>query len=153
MKTIPLSQGQVALVDDDDFAKLSKVKWYLRSGRSLYAARMIHADGKRKIVYMHRMLMKPMNKQVVDHRNGNGLDNRRENLRLCTQSENQRNARLRRDNSVGLKGVARYSGKFRARIVVNGTQIYLGLFSTPEEAHEVYRHAAVAEYGDFARTT
>lgn len=89
----------------------------------------------------------------IDHRDGNGLNNRWLNLREGTKSQNQANARRRRDNSSGYKGVSLHaaSGKFCARIQCRGRRINLGLYETPQEAHAAYVHAANSLFGEFAR--
>jgi len=103
---------------------------------------------------MHRVILDaPMN-MLVDHINGNGLDNRRENLRICTNTENLRNRGKDRDNTSGYKGVVIKKGekKFRAQIRVNQKTIHLGSFSTPEEAARAYDDAAREYFGEFAWT-
>lgn len=91
--------------------------------------------------------------RCVDHVNGDPGDNRWCNLREATHSQNQGNMRRRSDNTSGYKGVTRGSNNWRAQICVGSTRRYLGSFSTPEEAHEAYKKAAGAMFGDFARTT
>jgi hypothetical protein len=90
--------------------------------------------------------------EAVDHINGNSLDNRIENLRAATASENQGNTAVRKDNTSGYKGVSRHrDGKFQAAITKNKKRYYLGLYNTPEEAYEAYCEAALELQGDFAR--
>lgn len=88
----------------------------------------------------------------IDHINGNPSDNRWSNLRPANQSQNNANARMRADNTVGLKGVSRHRGKYRASIVRGGRQKFLGYFATPEEAHAAYAAAAKAIFGEYARS-
>ena len=91
MKEIPLAQGKVALVDDEDFEEMSKVTWHLvKSHNTCYAHGYIKHSSK-KMVYMHRLILKTPEDMDTDHINGNGLDNRKENLRVVTHCENQRN--------------------------------------------------------------
>jgi hypothetical protein len=89
----------------------------------------------------------------VDHINGNPLDNRRENLRICTQQENSWNQRKRRTNTCGFKGVYWDKGakKYQAQICKDGKRKYLGLFDCPEKAHEAYCKAAQELHGEFSR--
>ena len=102
MKKIPLSQGQFSLVDDEDFDILSKFKWYYSKGRNTnYAI----AANNRKLIRMHRLIMNPKKGFVIDHINGDGLDNRRENLRICSYSHNSMNSALKKGNKSGIKGV------------------------------------------------
>jgi hypothetical protein len=90
---------------------------------------------------------------VVDHIDGNGLNNTRANLRICTIAENVRSSRRRTDNGSGYKGVGfhKASGKWVARIVTNGEKMYLGLYESPEQAAAVYDLAAHKYHGEFAR--
>ena len=144
MPSIQLTKGQFALVDIADYKSLSKHKWICHNGR--YAARRF----KGKYILMHRAIMKPRKGFVVDHINGNGLDNNRSNLRICTQSQNC-------SNSVN-KGNSKYRGTYRMRdywqasIKHNYKKIHLGTFRTQEEAARCYDKAAVRIFGIFART-
>jgi hypothetical protein len=105
-------------------------------------------------VYLHRLLMNAVQTQQVDHANGNSLDNRRENLRFCTSSQNSQNRR--RTSTSGFKGVSlkpRYKSKpWEANIKVAGKLKYLGRFQTPEEAAKAYDSAARDMFGEFAHT-
>ena len=104
--------------------------------------------------YVHRIIYLMHHKHLpefVDHLNGNHLDNRLENLRAATKGENNRNAKIRKDNKSGVKGVGLHKGKWRARINVNGVQIHLGYFNTKEEAENVVTQARLKYHGDFCR--
>jgi AP2 domain. len=91
-------------------------------------------------------------REQVDHKNRNGLDNRRSNLRLCSDMQNKHNMAPYKNNKSGLKGVTFFQGKYwRATIVVNKKQISLGLYKTPGEAARAYDEAALANFGEFAR--
>jgi hypothetical protein len=147
MKTIELTQGKYAMVSDADYDYLNQWKWFAVYCDGWYAARK---EGTHTI-YMHRQIMSAPRRMQVDHKNGDGLDNRRVNLRVCVIAENQRNSRRRRDNRTGYKGVSPYRGKYRAQIQVNGKNIYLGCFPTPERAAIAYDLAAETHYGMFAR--
>lgn len=143
-RTIPLTQGKFALVDEEDYEELSKYKWYHNKG---YAQRHIRKlDGTRSTIQMHLQLMG----KWADHRNRNGLDNQKMNLRAATRGENNRNVSRRKDNTSGFKGVYRDRHKWRAEINVNGEKIHLGMFATLEDAHAAYVKAAVKHHGDFA---
>jgi len=100
---------------------------------------------------MHRMLTGAGRGEYVDHRDGDGLNNRRSNIRLCTQTQNMANKAVERRNKLGLKGVSASRGRFRATITPNGQKVHLGTFDTQEEAAAAYRGAAVALWGDFAK--
>lgn len=149
---IPLTKGFVALVDDDDYERvITAGKWHTHiNGRTAYAEHNIQRpSGVRSKITLHTFLTGwPM----VDHRNGDGLDNRRANLRPATVAENARNSRVRSSNSSGFHGVGYYKryGKWSARIRVFGRRIELGYFLTPEEAGRAYDAAAREHFGEFA---
>lgn len=157
MKTIPLTRGLVAYVDDGDYEAMSAYKWYAHwcpFTKSFYARCGITIDGKTRQFLMHRMILElPKAKPGVDHINRNTLDNQRANLRLANHSENAGNTKKRSDNKSGYKGVCWHKAACRwiAQIQKNNKTIYLGLYSTPEEAHAAYRKAAEQLHGEFAR--
>ena len=146
MKQIELTRGKFAVVDDRDFIRLSICKWYCLPTRNIcYAAR----DGSGTTVYMHREIMGAGLGQKIDHKNGDGLDNRREDLRFCTHTENLRNMKKR-----GYKGVSwhKASRKWGAYICVDGRSKYLGLFVSQKDAAQAYDRAATEYFGEFAST-
>lgn len=150
MKTIPLTQGNFAIVDDDDYEELSRYRWYY--AKVGYAARRIGSPGK--IVYMHRVIMKTPEGMSTDHVNHNKLDNQKQNLRTCSRSENMRNQVLQMRNKTGFKGVdwvGGYAG-WRARIKIFRKQHLVGRFQSKEEAARAYDQAAIRLHGEFALT-
>lgn len=153
MKEMPLTQGLVAFVDDDDYEKLSCYNWYVNHYG--YAVRSVKGDCNKKI-FMHREILgvKTYSKIHVDHINRNTIDNRKENLRECNRSENQSNRSKQSNNKSGYKGVswAPWAKKWRAQIGFKGTNKKLGYFSTPEAAHDAYCIAAKNLHKEFART-
>lgn len=154
MKEIPLTQGKVALVDDEDYERLMAMgKWYVETIG--YAAKNIPVMNgtvkKYTIQRMHRVISNAGEKDHVDHINGDRLDNRRCNLRLCTQAQNLGNQRTSKNNHLGVKGVTLFGSKFRARITINYKQIYLGLFDSLEDAIIAYNEAAIKYHGEFAK--
>ncbi len=152
-REIPLTQGQVTLVDDDDYDWLMQWKWiaaYSPVNNRYYVHRR---DGKNKTIIMHREILNAPKGFHVDHINLDTLDNRRENLRVATNSQNQYNKPLQKNNTSGYKGVTYFKqfGKWVARIRVNNKSIYLGVFDTPEAAADARKIAAIELHGEFAR--
>ena len=152
---VPLSRGLAALVDDADFAGVVAMgKWCADpSGQTFYARKGIYIPETRKIkpLLMHNVIT---GWPRVDHINGNGLDNRRANLRPATHAENMANKRLYRNNTSGFKGVQRNRGRGRpwaASIRSASRTRRLGNYDTPEEAARAYDAAAAVTFGEFAR--
>lgn len=147
-RQIALTQGKIALVEDSDYETYSRLNWYAKQyGNTWYAVR----QEEQKTVYMHRKIMGVIDGMIiVDHINGNGLDNRRSNLRKCTRSENQRNRPRTKANTSGYKGVCFTDGKYRAQIQYAGKTINIGAYSTADEAARAYDKKAAELFGDFA---
>lgn len=156
---IPLSKGFVTIVDVKDYPLISHMNWHVnvkyKCPKIQYAASNIPAEksltGKRTTVRLHRFLLKPPAHMQVDHINGNGLDNRRCNLRLCTNSENKRNQIKKPGLIYKYKGISLINGKWAAAIKIHGEQIYLGRFLSEKEAALAYNEAAKKYHGEFAR--
>lgn len=154
MKEIPLSRGQVALVSDEDYSLVAGLKWYAkpvcRARGGYYAAGRL--DGC--IVYMHRYILAAGKGQVVDHVDGDGLNNCRSNIRLCTHSENGAN-RVRQLSKHGLRGIGynakKPSAPFRAQIRTNDGLWFGPRRPTSFQAAIDYDREAVRRWGDFAR--
>lgn len=145
-KQIPLTKGKVAIVDDEDYERLSKYKWHY-SGR--YARRTIMGFKK---ISMHQDILGTYN-GVADHINGNRLDNRKQNLRVCSHAGNAMNRKvIAKNNTSGYKGVRFEYKKYRASIQYKGKRIHIGLFETAEEAARAYDKKAKELFGEFART-
>jgi len=151
MKKIPLTKGQVALVDDSDYAALSKHKWSSSKG---YAVRCIwnHTPGHCKIVRMHRAILKAPDGVQVDHIDGNKSNNQRSNLRLCTGAQNHQNVKRSARNTSGFKGVHFHKGakKWRAQIVANKKRFHLGYFSTAKAAKKAWNAASLELHKEFS---
>lgn len=157
MIEIPLTRGYVAIVDDDCPPEILTKKWCARVARNgnVYAVRSAPwENGRRVKEQLHRAIMNPADGLQVDHIDGNGLNNQRSNLRVCTHAENARNRRLNKRTTTGLKGVyqRRGSDKWQARIRVDGRFLCLGQFGSKLEAAKAYDEAAVRMRGEFART-
>lgn len=146
-----LGNGKFAVVDNADFEFLNLFKWHLYNG--MYARRRAARDGgTRKFIYMHREILHVSNKTLVDHKNRNGLDNRRKNLRKCNFSQNSYNSKKRVDNTSGCKGVSlSISNKWYVRINVNKKCRYIGIFNTKKEAIIARRNAEFVYHKDFLR--
>lgn len=150
MRTIPLTQGQVAIVDDADFDLVSRYKWCaLRSRHTFYAV-----SGGSPQFRMHRLILSARPDQLVDHRDGDGLNNARTNLRVCTHQQNQRNqVRARRPvKSSVFTGVhwLKRRKKWQARISDGSRRRTIGYFDDEVAAARAYDVAARAGYGEFA---
>lgn len=153
VREIPLTRGHVAIVDAADYKNVAaQGSWYAYCrGVSdvVYAVGSIRQpDGRRKRVRLHSFLT---GWPLVDHINGDGLDNRRRNLRPATTAQNIANQRLHKNNTSGFKGVSRRGVRFRAYICPDRSTVWLGTFDTAEQAARVYDEAAVALWGEFAR--
>lgn len=157
MKQIPLTKGQFALVDDADFDFLMQWKWHVYRGHDglLYAHRNSEygANGKRTHIMMHRVINATPEGMDTDHINGNGLDNRRSNLRTASRAENMWNRRPNKGGSSPFKGVYWHAQhrKWVASIQVNKKRKHIGLFTTQEEAATAYQMRAVVEQSAFQK--
>lgn len=157
MKEIPLSQGRVALVDDEDFDRLRIFKWFaaqVRNSHLCYAVRRLPKGSKRQQISMHRELVQATSNRFVDHKNGNGLDNRKTNLRICRSGQNVSNSKLWKTNHSGYRGVSwkKDRKKWAVEITHNWKQITLGDFTSRHVAALVYDLWALDLRGEFART-
>ena len=152
MKEILLSKSKVAIVDDEDYPVLSRIKWHLTYGEK-YVGHRIMCSGKQHVILMHQLIM-GLHFKEIDHINGNGLDNQKLNLRHCTRAQNIMNQHKRKGTRSRFKGVYSHttSPKWRAILTLNGKQIYLGYHDTEEEAARAYDIAAREHFGEFART-
>jgi hypothetical protein len=148
VRYIALTKGLCAIVDAEDYEEVSQYKWSAHiNGANRYAVRC----NKGKRLAMHRFIMKPPKGMVVDHIDGNGLNNRRSNLRICTAQQNQCN-RKPRGRTSRFKGV-RYrkeQGKYVAAIMSRGELIHIGCFDDEEEAAHARDRKAIELHGEFA---
>jgi len=153
---IHIKKFRFAIVDPYDYDRLRRYKWRLnRSNRTYYAFRTVSRGPlfRPQVLWMHHTILPPPDGYLTDHRNHNGLDNRRSNLRIATYSENVQNARKTKSKtSSRYKGVdfVKATGKWRARICVAGYRIFLGSFDSELEAALAYDTAAKLYFGQFA---
>ena len=159
MQTIPLTRGYFATVDDEDYESMMQWKWHAvvshyKQKIKVYAARNPGRGGKSRYFLMHRVLTNAGKGVKVDHRDGNGLNNSRDNLRLCSHQQNLQNTGLSINNLSGVKGVSwsRACKKWRARFVTNRKETHLGVFDTKEEAVRAYDLEILLARGQFAVT-
>ncbi len=147
MKTIVTKEGTKASVDDEDFDYLNEYSWSM-------AKNYVRTTIQNKSFYLHKMVMGATSEVLVDHKDGNTLNNQKSNLRKCSHLENMRNQKLSKRNKSGYKGVTWYSRdeKWRASISINSKVKWLGLFVDPIEAAIAYDMAAKKYFGEFART-
>ena len=146
IRFIPLTRGYFAIVDAADYEWLSKYNWLaMVSDNTVYAFRKVNG----KVIFMHREIMKPRKGQVVDHINRNGADNRRSNLRNCSNRQNVCNARPRGGTSQ-YRGVSRHGTKWTADIGHLSVRVHIGLFVEEIEAARAHDRMAIELHGQFA---
>lgn len=146
---VPLNEGFVAIVDQDDLPLITGRKWWpVKTKHTTYAATWI--DGKN--VQLHKIILPTGDGEEPDHVNGDGLDNRRSNLRPVTRSQNLMNQRMRDNNTSGFKGVSWHvqRGRWQSRIMFEKKSRYLGLYLNAEDAAHAYDDAARKFFGEFA---
>lgn len=143
--------GKIAIIDDEDYDYISQYKWTFNPAEHLgsgggYAVTRVKSNGTVKRISMQNLIMSPPDGLIVDHINGDALNNCRSNLRLATTAQNLANRRMRRNNKSGFKGVTinKKSGKYTASIVIK-------TFDTAEEAAKMYDRLAKVAFGEFAR--
>lgn len=151
MKQIPLTQGKFALVDNEDFEWLNQFKWCYDHG---YAKRGIKIKNTKntKTIFMHRLILNPPPDKFTDHIDRNKLNNQRNNLRICTQTENNQNNPKQKTNTSGYKGITweKQRKKWIAQIRHKNKRLKIGRFNTKEEAALAYNKAAAKLHGKFA---
>ena len=149
-RRIRLTRGKYAIVDDEDYYRLGRYKWYAHKTRSKYYAVRRRKEHPRSVL-MHREIIKVEEGFFVDHINHNGLDNRRANLRPATPAQNNYNRRIVFKNKTSkYKGVRRHRSKWQANIF-KGKKIYIGSFDNEDEAARAYNEKAKELFGEYAR--
>ena len=160
MKEIKLTQGYVAKIDDEDYERVSKLKWCVSKGKKRMCA--VHgittgeSDNKKTdLILMHRFIMNDPLGFEIDHINHDALDNRKENLRICARIENARNIKKHKKSNSGYKGVSYLpsgvkSKPYTSHIMIDGKLKHLGYFEHAEDAARAYDKKAKEVYGEFA---
>lgn len=147
--------GLFAIIDEADYPLVSGYRWVpaIRNKTTYAIADKPSSNGKRQSVLMHRLLTDVPADRDVDHINENGLDNRRENLRVATKGQNAANAGLKASNTSGYRGVSfnKNAGKWQAYLKHDRTRIHLGLWLTAEDAARAFDAKAIEIWGEFAR--
>lgn len=155
MKKIQLTRGMVAIVDDEDFESLNQRKWFAANNRGNFCAcRVMRTQFQEHKIKMCNVIMNVPEGMVVNYKDGNRMNNRKENLRVCTKSQAQQNQKpQQRNKSSEYKGVSRLKnrGKWMAYIKVNGNDVYLGVYKQEIDAALAYDEAAEKYFGEFAR--
>lgn len=154
MVQIPLTQGQFALVDDEDYELVSAYKWcaHRQPHRASGMYNAVHTLPTGKTLLMHRLIMNPPNRVMIDHIDRNPLNNQRSNLRPANHSTNGANTGLKRNNKSGYKGVHWEKGreKWSAQLKTKEKYHHLGRYDTAKEAALAYNQAALTHFGEFA---
>jgi hypothetical protein len=153
MKEIRLSQNKTAIVDDSDYERINRWKWSAHSNKGKwYAVRFVGTWPLQECIRMHRTILDAPAGVLIDHRDGDGLNNTRSNLRLCNTIQNAQNRNKQINNTSGYKGVswAKWANSYRAQIWDNTKKIHLGYFKNAEDAARAYDVAAQKYHGEFA---
>lgn len=152
---IPLTKGFEAVIDAADVHLVDSWSWYANvQTYTVYAQRCDTSRGNKTTVMLHRQIMGSPEGMFIDHRDMDGLDCRRANLRIASHSQNNQNQRLVKSNTSGFKGACweKSTSKWSSHIRVNGSRRYLGLYSSALEAHNAYCTASAELHGEFGRT-
>lgn len=138
-----------AIVSAKDYKKVNGWRWS-KCSQGYVVRYHKRPDGKETKIRLHHIVLPPTGDKIIDHINRNKLDNRRENLRLATYSQNGMNRGVNVNSSTGFKGAIKESGKYVSKITVDGRSIYIGTFNTPEDAAKAYNVMAEVHFGEYA---
>lgn len=148
---IPLTNGMAALVDEQDAHLVAGFRWYARrTDQTWYATRFVPKQNRGAPLYMHNLIIVIGDPNLIpDHRDGNGLNNTRDNLRPASRRQNSANTKKPADSVSPYKGITMVAGKWQARVLRNGKRLYLGRYSDADKAATVYDEAIRAIDGEF----
>lgn len=149
MKRIRLTQGFYTLVDDEDFASLSKTRWYVSETEK---GKFYVKGGSRPQIYLHRFLMGSPKGKQIDHIDGDKLNNQKNNLRIVTHQQNQFNRMSRKNTSSIYKGLCLYRGRWVVQSRLHNKNVVIGRFKDEKEAALAYDEFAIKNFGEYART-
>ncbi len=142
------------IVDSEEVERLKKYKWHLIEGEeTFYAVRNVHKNGKRTLKLMHRIILGITDPKVdIDHHNHSGLDNRKQNIRACSRSQNQWNQKKKKGKTSKyyVVNLDKATGKYIATINVDKKSIYLGIFKSEKKAALAARKASIKYQGKFS---
>ena len=150
VKLVPLTKEKFAIVDEEDFERITRYKWLFDRG---YARRRFERNGIQHCMHMHREILQAPEGFEVDHINGNCLDNRKTNLRIVTHRRNMHNMASHKDSSSKFRGVYwnKKEQKWAAQICLDGKRRHIGLFVSEFEAAKAYNREAIRLFGEYAR--
>jgi hypothetical protein len=156
---VPLTQGYEAIIDAADVPLVEGLNWFAQtdkrrdgSVRNVYAARTDKVNGRNIASFLHRVVISAQIGVEVDHRDNNGLNNQRANLRIATREQNARNQRRQESDTARGTTYVKRRRKWQAQIKVGGRSIYLGMFGSEAAAHAAYIKASAELHGEFGRT-
>lgn len=153
MKKIELTQGKFTIVDDEDFEFLNQWKWTVFCNKVPFYAYRQGPRPKRELILMHRLLLKCPKNKIIDHINGDGLDNRKENLRIVTHHQNLINHGVSKRNKSGFSGVRFYENRWQASITFNKKYMLLGRFKNLLDAVKARKKAEKKYFGKYRRSS
>lgn len=152
---LKITKGQETLIDLEDFKRVAIYRWKASKpskGNKFYAKRNAHVNKKERVLSLSRFIMNAPKELEVDHKNGDSLDNRKCNLRLCTATQNRVSFRSKNEKySSKYRGVSKHRNKWLAQIGIKGKASYIGVFSDPIEAARARDKKALEVYGEFAQ--
>lgn len=156
MIEIELTQGYKSVIDNEDYELVKNYKWHVFHGHAgvKYAATKIRINNRKTTLFLHRLLLglKHGDRRKADHKDLNGLNNTRDNLRICNNVQSNQNRGKQKRTRSGFKGVYIDKSKYRVNVNINGKLIHIGMFDNPIDAARAYDEQIIRHYGEFAKT-